>query len=87
MDLIPRLEDLKEDAKEIGEEDISQAMNIPEERARMRKEQLQAQAIRDQPLTSVDGTGVLRDDSRETTWKVINGYEKVVETKGIKEGW
>lgn len=77
MDLIPRLEDIREDVKEISEEDISRVMNIPKERARLRKEQLQAQAIRDEPLTSVDGTGVLRDDNRGRTWKVIKGMRRL----------
>ncbi|XP_015759368.1 PREDICTED: uncharacterized protein LOC107338647 [Acropora digitifera] len=72
MDLIPRLEDIREDVKEISEEDISRAVNIPKERARLRKKQLQAQAIRDEPLTSVDGTGVPRDDNRGATWKVMS---------------
>ena len=71
MDLIPRLEDIKEDVKEIKEEDISNAVNIPKERAKLRKEQLQAQAVKDQPLTTVDGTGVTSEGLQGATWKVI----------------
>lgn len=73
MDLIPRLEDIKEDVKEISEADILEAANIPKERAKLRKAQLQAQAaIKDPPLFPVDGTGVMCEDNKATTWKVAD---------------
>ena len=74
MDLIPRLEEIKEDVKEINEADILEAANIPKERAKLRKAQLQAQAaIKDPPLSPVDGTGVPSEETQGTTWKVWGG--------------
>lgn len=86
MDLIPRLEDIKEDVKEINDADILEAVNITKERAKLRKAQLQAQAaIKDSPIPPVDGTGVIREDNKGTTWKVTEGEGG---RKGERrEGW
>ena len=71
IDLIPRLDEIKEDVKEINEADIREAANIPKERAKLRKAQLQAQAlVKEKPLSPVDGTGVTREANQGTTWKV-----------------
>ena len=71
IDLIPRLEEIKEDVKEINEADIREAANIPKERAKLRKAQLQAQAaVKEKPVSPVDGTGVTREANQATTWKV-----------------
>ena len=71
MDLIPRLEGLKEDVKEINKADILEAANIPKERAKLRKAQLQAQAaVKEPPLSPVDGTGVPCEEIQGATWKV-----------------
>ena len=74
MDLIPRLEDIKEDVEEINDADILEAVNITKERAKLRRAQLQAQAaIKEPPIPPVDGTGVTRQDNETTTWKVTEG--------------
>lgn len=74
IDLIPRLEEIKEDVKEINEADIREAANIPKERAKLRKAQLQAQAaVKEKPLSPVDGTGVTCEANQGTTWKVVKG--------------
>ena len=71
IDLIPRLDEIKEDVKEINEADIREAANIPKERAKLRKVQLQAQAVvKEKPLSPVDGTGVTCEANQGTTWKV-----------------
>lgn len=72
IDLIPRLEEIKEDVKEINEADIREAANIPKERAKLRKAQLlQAQAaVKEKPLSPVDGTGVTCEENQGTIWKV-----------------
>lgn len=75
MDLVPRLEDIKEDVKEISDADILEAVNIPKERAKLRKAQLQTQAaVKEPPISSVDGTGVTREDNQATTWRVMSGF-------------
>ena len=72
IDLIPRLDEIKEDVKEINEADIREAANIPKERAKLRKAQLQAQAVvKEKPLSPVDGTGVTCEANQGTTWKVL----------------
>lgn len=74
MDLVPRLEDIKEDVKDISGADILEAVNIPKERAKLRKAQLQTQAaVKEPPISSVDGTGVTREDNQATTWRVTKG--------------
>ena len=74
IDLIPRLEEIKEDVKEINEADIREAANIPKERAKLRKAQLQAQAaVKEKPLSPVDGTRVTCEANQGTTWKVVKG--------------
>ena len=74
MDLIPRLEEIKEDVKEISQADILAAANIPKERAKLRKEELLAQvasaARAEQFLSGVEGTGVMSDESQGSKWKV-----------------
>ena len=81
IDLIPRLEEIKEDVKEINEADIREAANIPKERAKLRKAQLQAQAaVKEKPLSPVDGTGVTREANQGTTWK-ISGVVKGMVTE------
>lgn len=71
-DLIPRLEEIKEDVKEIDEADILAASNIAKQRAKLRKAELQAQvaAEKEPPLSDVEGTGVTRDIGQESSWKV-----------------
>lgn len=73
MDLIPRLEDIKEDVKQIDEADILQAVNIPKERAKRRKSELMAQAAaaKELPLSSVEGTGVPYEKTQGSSWKVL----------------
>ena len=74
IDLIPRLDEIKEDVKEINEADIREAANIPKERAKLRKAQLQAQAaVKEKPLSPVNGTGVSSEANQGTTWKVVKG--------------
>ena len=71
MDLIPRLEDIKEDVKHIDEADILQAVNIPKERAKRRKSELMAQAASaKEPLSMVEGTGVPYEKNQSSSWKV-----------------
>lgn len=72
MDLIPKLEGIKEDVKEIDDTDILEAANIPKERAKLRKAELQAQAAaaKEPPLSTVDGTGVTCDTGQGPSWKV-----------------
>lgn len=74
MDLIPRLEEIKEDVKEISQADILAAANIPKERAKLRKEELLAQlasaARAEQSLAGVEGTGIMSDEGQGSTWKV-----------------
>ena len=71
-DLIPRLEDIREDVKEIKEDDISAAANIPKLRAKLRKAELQAQvaAEKEPPLSDVEGTCATRERGQEASWKV-----------------
>lgn len=74
MDLIPRLEEIKEDVKEIDQADILEAASIPKERAKLRKAELLAQAAaaaREPPLTTVEGTGVTCDGGQASSWKVL----------------
>jgi len=72
MDLIPRLEDIKEDVKVINEEDILEAVNIPKERAKRRKKELMAQAAaaNEPPLSIVEGTRVPYGGHQSSSWKV-----------------
>ena len=72
MDLIPKLEGIKEDVKEIDDTDILEAANIPKERAKLRKAELQAQAAaaKEPLLSTVDGTGVTCDTGQGPSWKV-----------------
>ena len=87
MDLIPRLEEIKEDVKEINEADILEAANIPKERAKLRKAQLQAQAaIKDPPLSPVDGTGVPSEETQGPTWKVWGGGGEELLRRKMGEG-
>ena len=71
-DLIPRLEDIREDVKEIKEDDISAAANIPKLRAKLRKAELQAQVVaeKEPPLSDVEGTCATRERGQEASWKV-----------------
>ena len=79
IDLIPRLEEIKEDVKEINEADIREATNIPKERAKLRKAQLQAQAaVKEKPLSPVDGTGVTCEENQGTVWKVFGVVKGMV---------
>ena len=79
IDLIPRLEEIKEDVKEINEADIREAANIPKERAKLRKAQLQAQAaVKEKPLSPVDGTGVTCEENQGTVWKVLGVVKGMV---------
>lgn len=75
IDLIPRLEEIKEDAKEINQADILEAANIPKERAKRRKTELlaQAAAAKEPPLSIVEGEGVTCDGSQGSSWKVWGG--------------
>lgn len=72
MDLIPRLEDIKEDVKVINEEDILEAVNIPKERAKRRKTELMAQAAaaKEPPLSIVEGTRAPYGGDQSSSWKV-----------------
>ena len=72
MDLIPRLEDIKDDVEQIKEADILQAVNIPKERAKRRKSELMAQAAaaKELPLSAVEGTGVPYEKNQSSSWKV-----------------
>jgi len=72
MDLIPRLEDIKEDVKDINEADILEAVNIPKERAKRRKSELMAQAAaaKEPPLSMVEGAGVPYESNQGSSWKV-----------------
>ena len=73
MDLIPRLEDIKDDVDQINEADILQAVNIPKERAKRRKSELMAQAAaaaKEPPLSGVEGTGVPYEKNQSSSWKV-----------------
>jgi len=72
MDLIPRLEDIKEDVKVINEEDILEAVNIPKERAKRRKTELMAQAAaaNEPPLSIVEGTRAPYGGHQSSSWKV-----------------
>ena len=72
MDLIPRLEDIKDDVEQIKEADILQAVNIPKERAKRRKSELMAQAAaaKEPPLSAVEGTGVPYEKNQSSSWKV-----------------
>lgn len=72
MDLIPRLEDIKEDVKEINEADILEAVNIPKERAKRRKSELMAEAAaaEEDPLSMVKGEGVSNERNQSSSWKV-----------------
>ena len=79
IDLIPRLDEIKEDVKEINEADIREAANIPKERAKLRKAQLQAQAaVKEKPLSPVDGTSVMCEANQGTTWKVLGVVKGMV---------
>lgn len=70
-DLVPRLEEIKEDVKEISEEDILAAANIPKLRAKLRKAELQAQeaAEKEAPLSDVEGTCATRERGQKASWK------------------
>lgn len=70
--MIPRLEDIREDVKEIKEDDISAAANIPKLRAKLRKAELQAQVVaeKEPPLSDVEGTCATRERGQEASWKV-----------------
>ena len=72
MDLIPRLEDIKEDVKEINEDDILEAVNIPKERAKRRKSELMAQAAaaKEPSLSMVKGEEVSYERNQSSSWKV-----------------
>ncbi|KAL9958359.1 hypothetical protein ACROYT_G035365 [Oculina patagonica] len=76
MDLIPRLEEIKEDVKEISQTDILEAANIHKERAKLRKAELlaQAAAAKEPPLTTVEGTGVTCDEGQGSSWKVMSSF-------------
>ena len=90
IDLIPRLEEMKEDVKEINEADIQEAANIPKERAKLRKAQLQAQAVvKEKPLSHVDGTGVTCEANQGTTWKVSGVAKGMVTevTTSLSSDW
>ena len=78
MDLIPRLEDIKEDVKVINEEDILEAVNIPKERAKRRKTELMAQAAaaKEPPLSIVEGKRIPYGGDQSSSWKV--SWEKNV---------
>lgn len=82
MDLIPRLEDIKEDVKVINEEDILEAVNIPKERAKRRKTELMAQAAaaKEPFLSIVEGTRVPYGRDQSSSWKV--SWEKCVSLGG-----
>ncbi|PFX22329.1 hypothetical protein AWC38_SpisGene13159 [Stylophora pistillata] len=71
-DLVPRLEEIKEDVKEISEEDILAAANIPKLRAKLRTAELQAQeaAEKEAPLSDVEGTCATRERGQKASWKV-----------------
>ena len=72
MDLIPRLEDIKDDVEQIKEADILEAVNISKERAKLRKSELMAQAAaaaKEPPLSAV-GTGVPYEKNQSSSWKV-----------------
>lgn len=72
MDLIPRLEDIKEDVKDINEADILEAVNILKERAKRRISELMAQAAaaKEPPLSMVEGAGVPYESNQSSSWKV-----------------
>ena len=72
MDLIPRLEQIKEDVKEINEADILEAVNISKERAKWRKSELlaQAAAAEEPPLSVVEGAGIPCERKEGSSWKV-----------------
>lgn len=91
MDLIPRLEDIKEDVKQIDEADILQAVNIPKERAKRRKSELMAQAAaaKELSLSAVEGTGVPYEKTQGSSWKVLGNkicipWELLVSLSGFK---
>lgn len=91
MDLIPRLEDIKEDVKQIDEADILQAVNIPKERAKRRKSDLMAQAAaaKELSLSAVEGTGVPYEKTQGSSWKVLGNKicipgELLVSLSGFK---
>ncbi|XP_027049975.1 uncharacterized protein LOC113677357 [Pocillopora damicornis] len=81
-DLIPRLEDIREDVKEIKEDDISAAANIPKLRAKLRKAELQAQvaAEKEPPLSDVEGTCATRERGQEASWKVMSSLAPAMVT-------
>jgi len=73
--------------KEISEADIREAAIIPRERAKLRRAQLQAQAaVKEKPLSPVDGTGVTCEANQETTWKVVKGMVTEV-TISLTSDW
>ena len=76
IDLIPRLEEIKEDVKEINEADILEAANIPKERAKRRKSELlaQAAAAKEPPLSTVEGMAITCDRSEGSSWKVSGSF-------------
>ena len=81
IELIPRLEDIKEDIKEIDEEDIREAMNIPKERAKLRKALAQmearttAAAVGDRPPSALDGMAMPPEETQGPLWKVTGEGE------------
>ena len=69
LELTPRLEDIREAAKDIREKDILEAANIPRERAKYRRRLTRAQLF-GRPPSPLAGVGVQASEDHGPTWKV-----------------
>ena len=92
VELTPRLEDIQEAAKDIGQEDIVEAASIPRERAKYRRRMARAQ-LHGRPPSPLAGTGVQSTEEQGPMWKVLWGEgdgkqrERIIERSGLLAKW